>query len=95
MLTSSSKRAEQKNTVMSRELGYSMHTCKKIHFTINELVVVNFQAGLQEKLSLIHNKLDWLERLDVTCPHASTENENGDPDTEFDAHDDFKREMAL
>ena len=56
------------------------------------------QAGLQEKLSLLHNKLDWLERLDVTSPvvHNSTESDARDPsDTELDVHDDFKREMAL
>ena len=42
--------------------------------------------------------MDWLERLDITCPvqHSSTEKDNNeDPDTEFDVHDDFKREMAL
>jgi len=62
------------------------------------IVVFCFQAGLQEKLLVLHNKLDWLERLDVTCPvqhTTSTEKDNEDRDTEFDVHDDFKREMAL
>jgi len=45
------------------------------------------QAGLQEKLTSLHNGLDWLERLDVTCPAVI--------DDELDVHDDFKREMSL
>ena len=59
--------------------------------------VLFFQAGLQEKLLVLHNKLDWLERLDITCPvqHTRAEKDNEDLDTEFDVHDDFKREMAL
>ena len=55
------------------------------------------QVGLQEKLSLLHNKLDWLERFDITSPvtHASVENGNGDPNVELDAimeFAEFKRE---
>ena len=53
------------------------------------------QAGLQEKLLLLHDKLDWLERLDVTCPVVRVSAEKDSGATELDVHDDFKREMAL
>ncbi|XP_065904139.1 probable rRNA-processing protein EBP2 [Dysidea avara] len=48
---------------------------------------INNVSELQKKLLSLRNGLDWLERLDVTCPVVT--------DEELDVHDDFKREMSL
>ena len=49
---------------------------------------------MNEKLGQIKLKLDWLERLDVTCS-IDEDHENNDKVGSMPAADDFKKEMKL